>query len=413
MSAKLGKYRTLCCTALLFAFLIAVRITFIHLTLSSADVTIENSSAIMSIMSTSERKGRKVAVVYARPTFHEEVVNAVTCTLHDLGYFTVVYIGSGIHLNGFAIPYLYQDRLDDSSSFYGNCVDKWIVVPISGPIFKSNGSSRRQPTAVENIPMDTSLIVFTTFPMMVNINTFDIFNKFKHIDNTSSQPILTDTYAMSIIQFMRDHATATNAIFIVHRVTDIFNSSQSSYISTMLGEDRSTFRFVSKHTRDTFLLMCRTKNDYKSNHICNCASDYFYPLPSLKMKLNMNENVDYDPMTKGNNNNNNNNDNNNNIINNNNNNNKCTSKDSTRKATISFAVQGRFGGKYADRRDPQSVISCLQKIEKSTKSTINVSITFIGNNFFDQKSRGQFGHLQSGDVRYISRLKYDDYYRYQ
>lgn len=32
---------------------------------------------------------RKIAVLYASPTFHEEVVSTMACTLHDSGYYVV------------------------------------------------------------------------------------------------------------------------------------------------------------------------------------------------------------------------------------------------------------------------------------------------------------------------------------
>ncbi len=55
-------------------------------------------------MSLSSLRGR-VAVVYAGPTFHDEVVSSVACILHDLGYYVVAYIGNGIHVGGVMVPF--------------------------------------------------------------------------------------------------------------------------------------------------------------------------------------------------------------------------------------------------------------------------------------------------------------------
>ena len=46
-----------------------------------------------------------VAVVYAGPTFHDEVASVAACILHDLGYYVVVYIGNGVHLGGMMVPF--------------------------------------------------------------------------------------------------------------------------------------------------------------------------------------------------------------------------------------------------------------------------------------------------------------------
>jgi hypothetical protein len=44
-------------------------------------------------------------VVYAGPTFHDEVASVVACILHNLGYYVVVYIGNGVHFAGMMIPF--------------------------------------------------------------------------------------------------------------------------------------------------------------------------------------------------------------------------------------------------------------------------------------------------------------------
>jgi hypothetical protein len=50
-------------------------------------------------------KFKRNAVIYARPTFHEEVVSAVACSLKSLDYHVIVYIGNGFHWGSFLIPF--------------------------------------------------------------------------------------------------------------------------------------------------------------------------------------------------------------------------------------------------------------------------------------------------------------------
>lgn len=47
----------------------------------------------------------RVALVYAGPTFHDEVASVAACILHDLGFFVVVYIGNGVHFGGMMVPF--------------------------------------------------------------------------------------------------------------------------------------------------------------------------------------------------------------------------------------------------------------------------------------------------------------------
>jgi hypothetical protein len=47
----------------------------------------------------------RVAVVYAGPTFHDEVASVTACLLHELGFYVVVYIGNGVHIGGMMVPF--------------------------------------------------------------------------------------------------------------------------------------------------------------------------------------------------------------------------------------------------------------------------------------------------------------------
>lgn len=44
-------------------------------------------------------------MLYAGPTFHDEVASAAACMLHDLGFYVVVYIGNGVHIAGMMVPF--------------------------------------------------------------------------------------------------------------------------------------------------------------------------------------------------------------------------------------------------------------------------------------------------------------------
>jgi hypothetical protein len=51
----------------------------------------------------------KVAVIYALPTFHEEVTSVMACILNDLGYYVVVYVGNGVVIGKFRVADLFLD----------------------------------------------------------------------------------------------------------------------------------------------------------------------------------------------------------------------------------------------------------------------------------------------------------------
>lgn len=89
----------------------------------------------------------KTAVIYARPTFHEEVVSATACLLKSLDYHVIVYIGNGFHWGSFLIPFTSR-RQADSQRFYGQCVSEWITIK---PQMK--------------LVTDAEFLIFITYPM--------------------------------------------------------------------------------------------------------------------------------------------------------------------------------------------------------------------------------------------------------
>lgn len=56
----------------------------------------------------------RVALVYAGPTFHDEVASVAACILHDLGFFVVVYIGNGVHFGGMMVPFSGEEFNNDT-----------------------------------------------------------------------------------------------------------------------------------------------------------------------------------------------------------------------------------------------------------------------------------------------------------
>lgn len=91
-----------------------------------------------------------VAVVYAGPTFHDEVASSVSCILHDLGYYVVVYIGNGWHYGGYMVPFSGRRRRS-SGDFYGRCVSQFVTIT----------------TPVKYVS-NPDIMVFVTYPMHVH-----------------------------------------------------------------------------------------------------------------------------------------------------------------------------------------------------------------------------------------------------
>ena len=97
---------------------------------------------------------RPVAVIYAGPTFHEEVVSSVACMLHDLNYHTLVIVGSGLYIGGMRVP-LSGRRKRSSMQFYGHCVRQWGTVD---PTSEASLGGLR-------LPARPALLLFITYPM--------------------------------------------------------------------------------------------------------------------------------------------------------------------------------------------------------------------------------------------------------
>lgn len=90
---------------------------------------------------------KPIAVVYAYPTYHEEINVVMACSLRTLGYAVVMYVQSGNYVAGAKVPFSGR-RKRRSVAFYGHCVDQWVTIQPDMPL----------------IP-HPALVVFDTYPM--------------------------------------------------------------------------------------------------------------------------------------------------------------------------------------------------------------------------------------------------------
>jgi hypothetical protein len=102
-----------------WAFLLLVAV-IVYYSLSFYELYAEEKADLATLRS-------RIAVVYAAPTFHEEVASVVACVLHDLGFYVVVYIGNGWHVGGMMVPFSGR-RKRASEEFYGRCVSQFVTI---------------------------------------------------------------------------------------------------------------------------------------------------------------------------------------------------------------------------------------------------------------------------------------------
>ena len=140
----------------------------------------------------------QVAVIYAAPTFHEEVTGVVTCILHDLGYYTVVYIGNGWHVNGMMVPFSGR-RKRSSQEFYGRCVSQFVTIT----------------TPVKYVT-DPDIMVFVTYPM-------------------TQHGGVKDAYAFHLLERLRNDKSTTPVVLVTHRTTEMFHPSMAEIERTVPG----------------------------------------------------------------------------------------------------------------------------------------------------------------------------------
>jgi hypothetical protein len=154
----------------------------------------------------------KIAVIYAKPTFHDEVVSAKACMLHDLGYYVVVYIGNGVHVGDMLLPFS-ERRKRNSQDFYGRCVSQWVTI--------SDHMS-----FVPNI----DILVFVTYPMLVH----------------GMKP---DTHALDMLTYYKDRTPNFPIVLVTHRSQEMLGlNGELEMVEAIIPRERLTFLFLGEHT---------------------------------------------------------------------------------------------------------------------------------------------------------------------
>ena len=344
---------------------------------------IERAEAIFKSQDT------KIAALYANPTFHDEVVSSVACTLKDEGFFVVVYIGNGLHVGNVMLP-LSGKRQRYSEAFYGSCVDKFVTI--------------YDPIPEEDMVKDPDLLVFVTYPMLRH--------NFGH-----------DDQAIRLLKCIKDNKSSTSVVLITHRSGEAMHETLP-IVESYIPKDKITFVFLGEHTRDTTEKAMAAEQ--KSTVTVAPGKEYtegadkdgksyrlaqFYPVVPMeyigKSRL-AGEAALFDYIAS------------------------WTSKAAPERSSDgwpmqTFSIQGNFGGKHAHRKDVKGTVTCLQRVENSYeedsgvadgpmqinakpeggKTPLRVGVDLIGH-LTEELSLPQ---LRYGDVRFLSDLQPVDYYR--
>lgn len=160
--------------------------------------------------SKSSTVSKSKVVIYAAPTFHEEVTSSVACILHSLGFYVIVYISNGYTIGPVIVPFTGL-RKKKSVDFYGRCVSEWITIQTNMKIYT-----------------DIKLLVFITYPMLKSINTID-------------------HYAVDYLKELHSRKSMTSVVYIVHRTDEMMHPmmlSNQQYIPI----NRSFYVTLSDHT---------------------------------------------------------------------------------------------------------------------------------------------------------------------
>ena len=348
-------------------------------------------------------KNAKVALLYASPTFHDEVVSSVACTIKDEGYYVIAYVGSGMHVGSYTIP-LSDKRQRASESFYGKCVDKWISIT--------------EPIADYHLVDDPDLLVFVTYPMLKH--------NFVH-----------DGEALQLLKHLQSQAASTSVVLITHRTNEALHETLPK-VEALVPRDQLTFVFLGEHTQQTTAQLMKaaghsvsivdpvpvattaataTTTVTKSNANAYRLA-HFYPIVPMdyigatrsatEAHLTDVWNTFWYP--------------------------PLATKSTDGYPLQSFAIQGNFGGKHAHRKDVKGTVECLQRVENSyeednyiaaagtaemetkkhsvgvengRKTPLRVSLELIGHLTGDLP----LPSLQYGQVRFISDLAPVPYYK--
>jgi hypothetical protein len=333
------------------------------------------------------KQGGKVALIYASPTFHDEVVSSVACSIKDEGYIVIAYVGSGLHWGSLTLPFS-DKRQRASESFYGKCVDKWVSIT--------------EPIGEHHLVDDPDLLVFVTYPMLKH--------NFVH-----------DGEAMQLLRHVRAKSASTNVVLVTHRSNEALHETLPK-VEEVVPRDQLTFLFLGEHTQKSTAEIMTRAGHVTANVGPNLPKPperayrlaHFYPIMPMEYIgvtrstaeanfYNAWNNWWYPQLP-------------------------AFSSDGWRMQA--FAIQGNFGGKHAHRKDVKGTVECLQRVESSyqedkevapkalvkkekaevavsNKTPLRVSLELIGHLNGELPLPG----LQHGTVRFLSDLAPVDYYK--
>ena len=181
--------------------------------------------------------GKKVVVVYAGRTYHEEVTASMACLLQEIGFHVVVYIENGFTWAGVTIPFT-EKRIFSSRSFYGHCVDEFVTI---------NGNMR--------IVDQPAVLLFVTYPMM-----------------NYGRGNGKDTYSFDLLKRM--NRTSTKLVLVSHHAEHFW--IQVDELSKYFHANGTTFLFLAKHVQESADKLIR-----QHPHLPRFRTDYVFPVFKL------------------------------------------------------------------------------------------------------------------------------------
>ncbi|KAJ1399837.1 hypothetical protein B484DRAFT_245799 [Ochromonadaceae sp. CCMP2298] len=195
--------------------------------------------------------GKGVAVIYAGPTFHEEVTSSLACLLHSSGYEVVAYIENGFQVGGVVLPFT-DKRIYQSMSLYGRCVDRWITISDSMEVVK-----------------DPKLLVVITFPMLMQHGYFE----------PSNAPRQLSKYGMKLLAQIRDRQSHTQLVLVCHHGESVELHVQEA--EQYVQRSRITWLFLADHVKNRFAEVLQQRRGNESSTFRLGVVYPVVPLPQL------------------------------------------------------------------------------------------------------------------------------------
>lgn len=194
-------------------------------------------------VSITREKAGMIAVLYAGPTFHEEVTSCIACLLHHMGFFVVVYVGNGAHIGDFMIPFSGY-RLSNSDRLYGNCVSRWITISGSMPIVH-----------------DPRVLIYVTYPIEIIVDS-----KFR-----------PDRIGYLLLNDIKERKSKTKVMVIVHRSEHVLH--HTNIIEKLVPRNQTTYLFLGEHTKNAAkeFISKKKKADWTGLNL-----DHIYPVMNLR-----------------------------------------------------------------------------------------------------------------------------------